>query len=282
MRPDAAPFSIACAVAIAACSGGAEPSSKAGPGPGAGDSAARDGQGSDAGAGGTGSDSGSSTRGTSPSGTPSTTGSSSNRASANGSDGGDAVSPGGGPADPSRPTVGKLFWLAIVGNQVESASDTGAGARTLASGMGIEAPDGIAVDVAGGKMYWTNMGTLTDGPHTPNGSLQRANLDGSGIEVIVKPAATNTPKQTAARSRPPQDLLERPRGGEGVAREPRRLGRGGAPQRSRHPAARGHGARRAARAVLRERSLRQERLAGELRHAERAERLERAPTSRRW
>jgi hypothetical protein len=45
-------------------------------------------------------------------------------------------------------------------------------------------------------MYWTNMGTLTDGPHTPAGSVQRANLDGSGVEVLLQPGVTtNTPKQ---------------------------------------------------------------------------------------
>jgi hypothetical protein len=109
----------------------------------------------------------------------------------------DSSSPPAAVADAAGgPQVGKLFWLAIVGNQVFSAAEDGSGARALASGQGISAPDGIAVDVAGGKMYWTNMGTLTDGPHTPNGSLQRANLDGSGIEVLLQPGATtNTPKQ---------------------------------------------------------------------------------------
>ncbi len=98
--------------------------------------------------------------------------------------------------DASGPQVGRLFWLAIVGNQVISAAEDGGGARVLASGQGISAPDGVAVDVAGGKMYWTNMGTLTDGPHTPAGSVQRANLDGSGVEVLLKPGVTtNTPKQ---------------------------------------------------------------------------------------
>jgi hypothetical protein len=93
-------------------------------------------------------------------------------------------------------TVGKVFWLAIVGNQVETANDDGTAVRTLVSAQGISAPDGVGVDVAGGKMYWTNMGTLTDSAHTPAGSLQRANLDGSQVEVLFKPGATtNTPKQ---------------------------------------------------------------------------------------
>ena len=117
-------------------------------------------------------------------------------------DGGDAGSlqngaPNGGiDATVTVPTVGKLFWLAIIGNEVLSANETGANAAPLVSGQGISAPDGIGVDVAGGKMYWTNMGTLTDSPHTPAGSLQRANLDGSGVEVLLQPGATtNTPKQ---------------------------------------------------------------------------------------
>jgi hypothetical protein len=98
--------------------------------------------------------------------------------------------------DASGAEVGRLFWLAIVGNQVLTAASDGSGAKAIASGDGISAPDGIAVDVAGGKMYWTNMGTLTDGPHTPNGSVQRANLDGTGIEVLLQPGVTtNTPKQ---------------------------------------------------------------------------------------
>ena len=41
---------------------------------------------------------------------------------------------------------------------------------------GLEAPLGIALDIAGGKMYWTDTGT---------GKIQRANLDGSNIEDLV-------------------------------------------------------------------------------------------------
>ena len=41
---------------------------------------------------------------------------------------------------------------------------------------GLESPFGIALDVAAGKMYWTNFGTA---------SIQRANLDGSQVETLV-------------------------------------------------------------------------------------------------
>jgi sugar lactone lactonase YvrE len=88
-----------------------------------------------------------------------------------------------------------LFWLDIAGGRVLRAAEDGSGMKALVTGHGILAPDGVVVDVAGGKVYWTNMGALTDAAHTPNGSLQRANLDGSGVEVIVPNGATNTPKQ---------------------------------------------------------------------------------------
>ncbi len=99
-------------------------------------------------------------------------------------------------SNPNVATVGKIFWLAIAGNQVLTANDDGSATRTLVSGQGVSAPDGVGIDLAGGKMYWTNMGVETDSPHTPAGSLQRANLDGSQVEVLLQPGATtNTPKQ---------------------------------------------------------------------------------------
>lgn len=55
-------------------------------------------------------------------------------------------------------------------------------------------PDGIAIDRENGHMYWTNMG---HGLKTNNGSIERANLDGSDRKVII-PVGTKgvfTPKQ---------------------------------------------------------------------------------------
>ena len=53
-------------------------------------------------------------------------------------------------------------------------------------------PDGIAVDVAAGHIYWTNMGTS---PATNDGSIERADIDGKNRKVIVPPGITYTPKQ---------------------------------------------------------------------------------------
>jgi DNA-binding beta-propeller fold protein YncE len=52
-------------------------------------------------------------------------------------------------------------------------------------------PDGIAVDVAAGHIYWTNMGN----PPVNDGSIERADLDGSNRRVIVPEGGTHTPKQ---------------------------------------------------------------------------------------
>ncbi len=44
---------------------------------------------------------------------------------------------------------------------------------------GLSAPWGIALDVEGGKMYWTHV------PPSDTRKIQRANLDGSGVEDLV-------------------------------------------------------------------------------------------------
>jgi DNA-binding beta-propeller fold protein YncE len=53
-------------------------------------------------------------------------------------------------------------------------------------------PDGIAVDVAAGHIYWTNMGSS---PAVNDGSIERADLDGGNRTVIIPPGGTYTPKQ---------------------------------------------------------------------------------------
>ncbi|WP_322052869.1 YncE family protein [Paraburkholderia bannensis] len=65
-------------------------------------------------------------------------------------------------------------------------------------------PDGIKVDAESELVYWTNMGTgihLIDGDPAsgavpPNdGTIERANLDGSGHEVLVASGLAGTPKE---------------------------------------------------------------------------------------
>ena len=70
----------------------------------------------------------------------------------------------------------------------------------LAAGGDVIEPDGIEVDLEGGKLYWTDMGAgaaIEKSTEINNGKIVRSNLDGSGIENIVPVGHTSTPKQLA-------------------------------------------------------------------------------------
>ena len=56
---------------------------------------------------------------------------------------------------------------------------------------GCPVPDGVAVDVEAGHIYWTNMGT----PPVNDGSIERVDLDGGNRTTIVPSGGTYTPKQ---------------------------------------------------------------------------------------
>ena len=58
--------------------------------------------------------------------------------------------------------------------KIQRASLDGSGIQDLVTGLNV--PLGIALDVAGGKTYWTDWGT---------GRIQRSDLDGSGIQDLV-------------------------------------------------------------------------------------------------
>ena len=85
--------------------------------------------------------------------------------------------------------VGRLFVLDIAAGQVLSMNPDGSGKKVLATGYLL--PDGIAVDVEAGHVYWTNMGI----PGKNDGFIERADLDGANRQTIVLPGATFTPKQ---------------------------------------------------------------------------------------
>ncbi|KAK8095060.1 L-carnitine dehydrogenase [Apiospora hydei] len=78
---------------------------------------------------------------------------------------------------------------------IQSCLTDGSDLRTIIGGMKHN-PDGIVIDHAAGRMYWTNMGAKLA---TNDGYLESANLDGSDRKVIVPPGNVGvfTPKQIA-------------------------------------------------------------------------------------
>jgi DNA-binding beta-propeller fold protein YncE len=65
------------------------------------------------------------------------------------------------------------------------------GSRKVVVVTGCRLPDGVVVDDEAGHVYWTNMGD----PSVNDGSIERANLDGSNRVTIVPSGITFTPKQ---------------------------------------------------------------------------------------
>ena len=58
-----------------------------------------------------------------------------------------------------KATVGRLFLLVLSNNHVVSLNSDGSDRRVIVTDC--RHPDGIAVDVAAGHIYWTNMGNPT-------------------------------------------------------------------------------------------------------------------------
>ena len=88
--------------------------------------------------------------------------------------------------------------------ELQAVSLDGTRVRTLITGID-ERADGIIVDQSRGHIYWTNMGAPDPGSgprsevaYARNGSLERADLDGTNRVTIVPRGAFTTGKQLAA------------------------------------------------------------------------------------
>jgi hypothetical protein len=92
------------------------------------------------------------------------------------------------------PSHGRLFFLTIggrgAGGSVRSVNDDGSDLKILVAGRNA-GPDGIVVDPASKKIYWTNMGK----PSANDGTIERSDLNGGNLTTIVPVAGTWTPKQ---------------------------------------------------------------------------------------
>jgi DNA-binding beta-propeller fold protein YncE len=93
------------------------------------------------------------------------------------------------PTSSREETVGRLFLLELSGGRIHSMSTDGSDRKVIVTNCHL--PDGIAVDVEAGHIYWTNMGV----PNLNDGTIERADLDGSNRNVIVPQGFTFTPKQ---------------------------------------------------------------------------------------
>jgi len=92
-------------------------------------------------------------------------------------------------ASAGRAPADRLFVLDLSGNRVLSVNPDGSDRKVIVHECRM--PDGIAVDVEGGHIYWTNMGV----PNLNDGSIERADLDGRNRQTIVPEGGTFTPKQ---------------------------------------------------------------------------------------
>ena len=92
-------------------------------------------------------------------------------------------------ASVGRATIGRLFVLEASGNRVLSLNPDGSDRKVIVTDCRI--PDGIAVDVEAGHIYWTNMGV----PNRNDGSIERADFDGRNRKTIIPQGGTFTPKQ---------------------------------------------------------------------------------------
>jgi DNA-binding beta-propeller fold protein YncE len=93
--------------------------------------------------------------------------------------------PGSGRND----AVGRLFVLELSGGRIHSMNPDGSDRKVIVTNCHL--PDGIAVDVAAGHIYWTNMGV----PNLNDGSIERADIDGRNRRVLIPQGGTHTPKQ---------------------------------------------------------------------------------------
>jgi DNA-binding beta-propeller fold protein YncE len=86
--------------------------------------------------------------------------------------------------------AGRLFVLELSQNRIQSMRPDGSDRKVLVTECHL--PDGIALDVAAGHIYWTNMGSS---PAVNDGSIERVDIDGANRTVIVPPGVIFTPKQ---------------------------------------------------------------------------------------
>jgi hypothetical protein len=92
-------------------------------------------------------------------------------------------------ASNNKARTGRLFVLELNAGCIHCMNTDGSDRKTIVTDCRL--PDGIAVNVEAGHIYWTNMGV----PSRNDGSIERADIDGSNRRIIVPQGGTFTPKQ---------------------------------------------------------------------------------------
>ena len=85
---------------------------------------------------------------------------------------------------------GRVYFIDASGGRLLSVNPDGSGLKVLVADRH-RIPDGIVLDVEAGHIYWTEMGI----PSKEDGSIERADIDGSNHVTIVPNGKTFTPKQ---------------------------------------------------------------------------------------
>jgi hypothetical protein len=92
-------------------------------------------------------------------------------------------------SDP-KTAAGRLFVLEVSSNRIYTMRPDGSERKAVVTDCNL--PDGIAIDVASGHIYWSNMGSS---PGENDGSIERVDIDGKNRRVIIPRGVTFTPKQ---------------------------------------------------------------------------------------
>ena len=76
-----------------------------------------------------------------------------------------------------------MYWVDIGVYKIQRATLDGSNVQDLVTGL--SRPVSIAVDIAGGKMYWTDRDSRNTSDPAGKNSIQRANLDGTDVETLI-------------------------------------------------------------------------------------------------
>ena len=86
--------------------------------------------------------------------------------------------------DTPAPTDVYMYWTDHGTNKLQQANLDGTNVQDLLTGSG--RPVGIALDLAGGKVYWTDRDRLHHTDPAGRNSIHRANPDGTNVETLVR------------------------------------------------------------------------------------------------